>query len=671
MRAKITTIYWRTLAVFVLLTTVGYLFIYAEAIKHVEAVKQSALQIASAEASVLSQRLNASISLTYTLEALLREKHFEIDQETLDEFSSHLLNSHASVSSLQYAPKGIVTYISPLAGNEAAIGHNLLEDPKRNKEAYDAVEKRILTVAGPFKLVQGGVALVARLPIFQEIHGTEEFWGFSTVLMKIDDLMASITIDNLTTLGYAWNIYRIHPDTKQPQVFYGPAREVLADSVQLAINAPNATWYLSLKPSDGWLASHYAFIFKICVICLVVSFIISYLSFKLFKYPYELKEQVEIRTAELNRAKNVLAQSEQRFMQIAENNQMWIWETDDKGLYTYCSDACRHILGFSADEIIGKKYFYDLFHPQDRSELKEAALQVFKQRRPFNDFENRNINKAGETVWLSTSGVPILGKESQLIGYRGSDIDITQRKKLAEEHGRAAQLAVLGTVAAGVAHEINNPINGVINYAELLKTKANQPEAVLDIAARIAKESERIAKITQDLLHYSKDTRYELRPVNIKEAIEGALSLIVPKIKGNGILVTASIPDDLPAVYGNAQSIQQIIINLVDNAYDALRYKEDMKEDKVINIACGLDGPEDHRRLCMTVIDNGIGMSSNVIKKAKDAFFTTKTSLEGSGLGLSIVNEIVGRHHGLFHIESIEGEHTKVTVCLPLPGQAP
>ena len=108
----------------------------------------------------------------------------------------------------------------------------------------------------------------------------------------------------------------------------------------------------------------------------------------------------------------------------------------------------------------------------------------------------------------------------------------------------------------------------------------------------------------------------------------------------------------LPEFYGNPQSIQQVIINLVDNAYDALRYKENIEEDKIISIDCLGKEKERSEQICIHVTDNGIGMPKDVVSKAKDAFFTTKPSVEGSGLGLSIVNEIIGRHNGSFSIES-------------------
>lgn len=363
-----------------------------------------------------------------------------------------------------------------------------------------------------------------------------------------------------------------------------------------------------------------------------------------------------------------LEKSEERFRQIAKNSQMWIWEVNASGLYTFSSSSCEALLGYKVESIVGKKYFYDFFHPDDKEQLKAEGLKGFLAKKSFNKFPNRNVSKTGEVVWLSTSGVPMIGDNGELLGYRGVDIDITEQKKLLFDHARSAQLVALGTVAAGVAHEINNPINGIINYATLLKSRADDPNKVLDLSQRVLKESERIEKITKNLLHYSKDNRNETRIVNAKEMIEGALSLIVPKIRPSGVQIETILADSLPALKVNPQSIQQIIINLVENAYDALRYKDTPNDEKFIRVTSSVFDKKGQKKFCIEVTDNGIGMSHNIVRKAKEAFFSTKPSSEGTGLGLSIVSEIVSKHQGEFFIESKEGEYTKINIHLPFTG---
>jgi PAS domain S-box-containing protein len=127
-----------------------------------------------------------------------------------------------------------------------------------------------------------------------------------------------------------------------------------------------------------------------------------------------------------------LRRSEQRFRQVVDNAQEWIWEVDADGTYTYSSPMIEKILGYRTDEILGKKHFYDLFHPEDREQLKQLSFANFAKKNAFYEFKNRNIHKDGHEVWLSTSGVPILDENQNLLGYRGVDIDITERKRITE-----------------------------------------------------------------------------------------------------------------------------------------------------------------------------------------------------------------------------------------------
>lgn len=132
------------------------------------------------------------------------------------------------------------------------------------------------------------------------------------------------------------------------------------------------------------------------------------------------------------RAEKALQKSEERFRQVVENAQEWIWEVDANGLYTYASPIVEKILGYKPEEIVKKKYFYDLFHPEDREKLKKGAFEVIAKKQSFREFINQNIHKNGETVWLSTSGVPLLDEKGNLLGYRGVDTNITEHKKAEE-----------------------------------------------------------------------------------------------------------------------------------------------------------------------------------------------------------------------------------------------
>jgi PAS domain S-box-containing protein len=182
---------------------------------------------------------------------------------------------------------------------------------------------------------------------------------------------------------------------------------------------------------------------------------------------------------ERKQAEKALQESNQRFTDIAENALEWIWEVDTKGKYIYASPIVEQILGYKPEEVVGK-HFYDLFHPDDSEEVKKAAFQAFAEKQPFRQFLNRCIHKNGQIVWLSTSGVPILGEEGNLLGFRGADVDITERRQ-AEEALRESEERYR-TVIEG-AHDMIQSValDGSVNFVNkawldtLGYTKADLP----------------------------------------------------------------------------------------------------------------------------------------------------------------------------------------------------
>ncbi len=162
------------------------------------------------------------------------------------------------------------------------------------------------------------------------------------------------------------------------------------------------------------------------------------------------------------KAEETLQESEKRFRDISENAMEWIWEVDVTGHYTYVNRAVEKILGYRPEEVL-KKHFYDLFHPDDREELKRAAFEVFTSKKPFRQFINRNIHKNGDDVWLSTSGIPLLDSSGNLLGYRGADIDITAIKK-GEESLRESEIKARAISDSSLDAIVMMDARGVISY---------------------------------------------------------------------------------------------------------------------------------------------------------------------------------------------------------------
>lgn len=247
--------------------------------------------------------------------------------------------------------------------------------------------------------------------------------------------------------------------------------------------------------------------------------------------------------------------------------------------------------------------------------------------------------------------------------------DITEEKRRKSEALRTGQLAAIGELAAGVAHEINNPINGIINYTQILKDNAgdNYDETDRDFMSRIIKEGERIAVIVGNLLSFARQRDDIVEDLSLKEIIEDSISLLMHQLQKDAIQLKVDIPADLPLISGNPQQLQQVIVNLLTNASYALNQRyPDADPDKRLEILCQQQTRAGKKYLRTTVTDLGVGIPQDVIDHIFDSLFTTKPPGKGTGLGLSISKGLVRDHQGFLSVESCLGGPTIATVDLPV-----
>ena len=225
----------------------------------------------------LQRQLSRSLSATFALASLLRQ-HGHI--EDFDSLAAEMIASYGGISCLQLAPGGVISHVYPLAGHEKAIGHDLLGDPARRTEAQAAIDSRTLTLAGPFELIQGGVAVIGRYPVFiKKATGEEGFWGFSIVLIRLPELMKAANLQSLVRMGYDYELWRVHPDTGERAVFSHQGATPLRTPVNYSFPVPNGQWTLSVAPRTppggvGIAAVGYAVNFAVAATVAILIFLL-------------------------------------------------------------------------------------------------------------------------------------------------------------------------------------------------------------------------------------------------------------------------------------------------------------------------------------------------------------------------------------------------------------
>jgi len=375
---------------------------------------------------------------------------------------------------------------------------------------------------------------------------------------------------------------------------------------------------------------------------------------------------------ERKRTERGLIESEKRFRLFVENAPDGVFVEMD-GIFAYVNRMTVELFGVSSEhELLGNP-----IHPffSDASQKKMAARfrRLRVRKKPMEMIRETIIQPNGSHLEVEISAVPF-----QLGGEDGALVflhDITVRKQLeAEKLHMEAQLRhkqkleSIGILAGGVAHEINNPVSGIINYAQLITESQGAGADVVEFGGEIIKEGHRIADIVKNLLKFARQEKQSHSPAQVNDIINETLLLIRTIIRTDKIALDVALAPDLPSVKCRSQQIQQVLMNLITNARDALnaRYKEE-HEDKRIMLSSSFfvrqDGSEWVR---ITVEDHGMGIPDDVKEKMFDPFFTTKSRNEGTGLGLSISHGIVQDHHGALYFETELGQYTRAILELPV-----
>jgi PAS domain S-box-containing protein len=316
------------------------------------------------------------------------------------------------------------------------------------------------------------------------------------------------------------------------------------------------------------------------------------------------------------------------------------------------------------DDIVGKNCSMDMHDPAnpcDKDMLSGCPARI--------TFEKGNLQKTlhsfpdrhGREKYLEIFCSPLRdesGEVSQVIELRR---DISERKFLEEQLLQTEKLTSVGRLAAGVAHEINNPLDGIQNCLEIIQKKPGDAARVNAMLELISEGIERIGLIVRRLLIFSRHHKQKMEMLDLNKVVEQSLLFIKHKIDNQGIELRTSLDEELPELFGDAYNLSQVFINILINALDAL----DSKSAGHIAIETKTVTQHSNRFLQVDISDNGCGIIEENMQRIFSPFFTTKDIEKGTGLGLSISQKIIEEHGGKIHITSKWNEGTKVSVLLP------
>ena len=393
-----------------------------------------------------------------------------------------------------------------------------------------------------------------------------------------------------------------------------------------------------------------------------------------------LNDEITIR----QETEGFLKESERRFRDSLEKARLIVVQLDKNGKIIFCNDYLLQLTDYRRDEVLGRQWLDLFIPPAYRNEIQEVFKGLIEETRSQENayYENVILTRAGEVRivrWNNTllrlpSGIPI--------GTSSIGEDVTERKKAEAELQTAytklkemqaqliqsAKMASIGNLAGGVAHEINNPLTGVLNNVQLIKMMSEQKvdfkmSEFKDLLSAIEESALRCKKITTALLECSHVSNKTFVLVSLNEVVQKVVALITQELRLQNIQLELNLEDCLPGIQADPQLMQQIFFDLISNAKWAIQKKSSKEEGGIITLKTEYD-PE-NKRIKVSISDTGIGISKENFGKIFEPFFTTKAVGEGTGLGLSIVYNIIKQHNGAIDVESQVNKGTIFKIFLP------
>ncbi len=390
------------------------------------------------------------------------------------------------------------------------------------------------------------------------------------------------------------------------------------------------------------------------------------------------------------RITEALRASEEKYRQLVELAQEGILSIMNDGTVGYANARMAAILGYdTVDQLIGQR-MYEIIAPTMHDVFREVSKGDTLLRNRQYEFEF--ITRSGDTIFTLLSSASVFDENNEHIGTVALVTDITALKKAQEEEKirqqqliQADKMISLGMLVSGVAHEVNNPNNFILLNVPLLRQYFEKSVPILDEFMRnegdfvigkrlkysvvrdsfpsmlhgIEEGANRIKNIVEELKDFARqDTMESMELIHIEDALDGAVRLIAPFVRQSTQRFSIKKADDLPCIHANIQRVEQVIINIIQNACQALTSPK-----QGISVETQYDSQR--KEIVLAVTDEGCGISKEDLARITDPFFTTKGQKKGTGLGLSVSLKIIQDHNGTLQFFSQQGRGTRVEIRLP------
>ncbi len=365
-----------------------------------------------------------------------------------------------------------------------------------------------------------------------------------------------------------------------------------------------------------------------------------------------------------------LQESEKKFRAFVETSSEWIWAINAQDQYTYSNPITTSLIGYTPAEVVGK-HFWEFVDEEDLKKAERVLSAAAREKRGWSRLVLRWRHKDGSARYFDSSGRVMLNPNGEVIGYRGTNHDITEKKQLEAQLLQAQRLEDIGMMTSGIAHDLNNVFAPILMIGSLLQQADNADERTKSLIDVLNTSAQRGMDMVKQLVSFAKGITREHTTIQTRLLLIDVRNMLQETFSKN-IELNISIPAELWPVSGDSTQLYQAVLNLCLNARDAMPDKgtltltaENLVADE--NYVKGQNQPNFKAGMyvAITVHDTGKGMTSEAMDNIHDPFFTATQSGKGAGLGLPIVFQIVKKHGGFFTLESSGGKGTTFRIFLP------
>ena len=425
--------------------------------------RTQAADVAGDHVQALQHAIELALSANNTLVALVRQGHGNVPQ--FEEIGMQMLPFYPGIAAMGLSPGGVVQQVVPRAGNENSIGFDQLNDPRQGAESARARESGLLTLAGPVELVQGGLGVVGRQPVYLEDDlGRRNFWGFTYVTIRLPEVLATARLPQLTERGFHYRLWRVRPDNHQEQTIAASDPPSAEDAVGRSLTLPNGQWTLSLSPAQGWGAP--GVLALRCALGLLFALLMGYLArllVELKAHERGLATQVAQRTSEIQA-------TQQQLRATIDAIPDPLFEIDQDGRYCSVHSPRAELPMGPADQLIGRNVtdvLPALAALTVMDVLNEAQSQGWSTGRQI----MLDLPSLGPT-WFELSAARKAGSAVGKPRFIVLSRDISERKRSQEQLQLTAQVfdqsgeAIVIADAAQTIVRINRAFSRITGYSE-------------------------------------------------------------------------------------------------------------------------------------------------------------------------------------------------------------